>query len=152
MTDYLKRIFSQLVAGLLAQASRLVRLAALRQVLEEYTAALEEAAQLEARGQPALAKFLRDELDDTLGTTLTAAGPAPPPALNGDGHHPFSLPRPDTAASQAEGEGSPPPRRRGRPSSRANGAKAGAGEQPQEQAAEQADPTSSPKATPDHHL
>ena len=151
MTDYLKRIFGQLVAGLLAQASRLVRLAALRQVLEEYTAALEEAAQLEARGQPATAKFLRDELDDTLGTTLGAAGPAPPPALNGDGHHPFSLPRPDTAASQAEGEGSPPPRRRGRPSSRANGAKPAA-EAPQEQAAEQADPTSSPKATPDHHL
>jgi len=70
MTDYLKRIFSQLVAGLLAQASRLVRLAALRQVLEEYTAALEEAAQLEARSH----HDVIDRLPRITAPTLVASG------------------------------------------------------------------------------
>ena len=148
MSDYLKRIFGQLVAGLLAYASRLARLAALRQLLDESTAVLEEAAHLEAKGQPQLARYLRAELDDTLSDVL-AADAVPQPSLNGGGNHdPFALPRPDTTANQPAGEGSAQPRRRGRRPGK-NGAKP-ADEQPPQQ--QQAAPQSDPTVAPDHHL
>lgn len=147
MSDYLKRIFGQLVAGLLAYASRLARLAALRQLLDESTAVLEEAAHLEAKGQPQLARYLRAELNDTL-SDVHAADAVPQPSLNGGGNHdPFALPRPDTTANQPAGEGSAQPRRGRRPGK--NGAKRADDQPPpQEQAAPQSDPT----VAPDHHL
>ena len=109
MSDYLKRIFAQLVAGLLAHASRLVRLAALRQLLDESTAVLEEAAHLEAKGQPQLARYLRAELNDTLSDVL-AADAVPEPSLNGGGQsRPFRLapPRPPRTSRQGRGVLSP---------------------------------------------
>ena len=152
MSDYIKRLLGQLVAGLLSYATRLARLTALRQLLEESTAALEEAAHLEAKGHPELARFLRAELDDTLDTAL-GAGPERRPALNGDAaHDPFALPRPmDAAPTGAAGEGTRPPQRRGRRPSAASAAKP---EQQmlRENPAAPADSTASPTATTNPHL
>ena len=148
MTDLIKRALNYVMAALLVPASRLVRMAALRQLIEAYTNAYEEAARLEASGKPALAQFLRAELEDALGDDL-AATPTPQTALDGDSnHHPFALPCPDAAANQSEGQGSPPARRRGRrPGSK--GAQP-AHEAPPQQAPEPADPTTSPIPNSNH--
>ena len=50
MTDYVKRFLNMVVVSFLAHANRLARLVAVRHLVEAYTEAFEEAAQLEAKG------------------------------------------------------------------------------------------------------
>ena len=139
MTDLIKRSIGHVIGALVSLASRLARVALARELIDSFTTAYDEASRLEAKGQPQLARYLRAELDDTLGTTLSA-GPAPQPSLNGGDHDPFGLPRPSAAAlSGPAGEGASPPRRRGRRPG-TNGAQP-AQEAPREEAAEPADPT-----------
>ena len=122
MTEYVMRFLSMLVARLLAQAERLARLAAVRHEVTQYAAAYEEATALEASGRPELAKLLRAELDQTIGSALTA-GPTPQPALNEGGNgRPFAAgatlttgatfalepPRPQDAVPSADQPPSPP--------------------------------------------
>ena len=149
MSDYLKRIFGQLVAGLLAYASRLVRPGRpASKLLDESTAVLEEAAHLEAKGQPQQPREVPAGRWSTTPSDVLAADAVPQPSLNGGGNHdPFALPRPDTTANQPAGEGSAQPRRRGRRPGK-NGAKPADEQPPQQQAAPQSDPT----VAPDHHL
>ena len=70
MTEHVKRFLSMLVEALLGQAHRLARLAAVRHEVESYSLAYEEADSLEASGKPELAKLLRAELEQTIGTAL----------------------------------------------------------------------------------
>ena len=97
MTEHVKRFLSMLVEALLGQAHRLARLAAVRHEVESYSLAYEEADSLEASGKPELARLLRAELEQTIGTALPAA-PAPERALDVDGNHrPFALEPPRAA-------------------------------------------------------
>ena len=73
MTEHVKRFLSMLVEALLGQAHRLARLAAVRHEVESYSLAYEEADSLEASGKPELARLLRAELEQTIGTALPAA-------------------------------------------------------------------------------
>ena len=124
MTEHVKRFLSMLVEALLGQAHRLARLAAVRHEVESYSLAYDEADSLEASGKPQLARLLRAELEQTIGTVLPAA-PMPERALEVDGNHrPFALeppraaepgPSADQPASEPEEQGTTPPRRRGRP-------------------------------------
>ena len=135
MTEHVKRFLSMLVEALLGQAHRLAQLAAVRHEVETYTLAYEEADSLEASGKPQLARLLRAELEQTIGTALPAA-PAPERALEVDGNHrPFALeppphaaepgPSADQPASEPQRQDTPAPRRRGRPpGSKKNGTKA----------------------------
>ena len=124
MIESVTRFLNMIVAGLLAHASRLAKLAAAQHEISQYTAALDEADLLENTGVPAkqkLAKLLRLQVEQTLETAFTSpASPPQPAALNGDGliggggaHHPFALSGPtEASASSAEGRVT---RRRGRP-------------------------------------
>jgi hypothetical protein len=107
MIEYVTRFLNMIVAGLLAHAARLTKLAAVQHEVAEYTAALDEADVLENTGVPAkrqLAKLLRLEIEQTLETALTTtASPTEPAALNGDGlinnKHPFALSGPAPVAA-----------------------------------------------------
>ena len=149
MFDLLKRPLSHGIAAFVSLVSRLTRVAIARELIEAFTTAYDEAAKLEASGKPALARFLRAELDATLGDAPDA-DPTPRPALNGDGHrHSFSLPRPDAAANEPEGQGSATPGRRGRrPRKNAEAAH----EAPPQQATEPADPSTTPRSNENHHI
>jgi hypothetical protein len=140
MIEYVTRFLNMIVAGLLAHAARLTKVAAARHEVAEYTAVLEEADLLEHSAVPAkrqLAKLLRLEVERTIETAFTEA--PPPPALNGDAnHHPFALTGPtDAAASPPQGR---EPQRRGRRPSAAKVA--------QQQAPR--DPTVTPAANSEH--
>ena len=71
----------------------------------ESTAVLEEAVQLEAKGQPQLARYLRAEVNDTLSDVL-AADAVPQPSLNGGGNHdPSPCPAPIPPRTSRQGRG-----------------------------------------------
>ena len=116
MIEYVTRFLNMIVAGLLAHAARLTKVAAARHEVAEYMAVLEEADLLEQMRRSGEAPACEiaapggraDNRDGLHG------GPAAACAVMADAnHHPFALPRPtDAAASQAEGEGlpaAPPP-------------------------------------------
>ena len=123
MIESVTRFLNMVVAGLLAHAARLTKLAAAKHEITEFAAALDEADVLENTGVPAkqkLAQLLRLEVQQTIETAFTSpASPPQPAALNGDGliggggaHHPFALSGPtEASANSVEGKA---PRRRGR--------------------------------------
>lgn len=139
------KFLGPLVAALLAFTTRLARLTALRELLEESTAALDEAARLEAKGHPQLANYVRSQIDETLGGSVAAGGA---PAVNGNGQPPpFELPRPTPAGLNPPAGQGMAPRRRGRRPSGADGVQQL--ELPRENPADPADPMSSPTTSPD---
>ena len=128
MTEHVKRFLSMLVEALLGRANcDFAPLAAVPHEVESYSLAYDEADSLEASGKPQLARLLRAELEQTIGTVLPGR-PAREQALDVDGNHrPFALeppraaepgPSPEPAGERTATAGRPARRRRGRPPGR----------------------------------
>ena len=125
MTEHMKRFLSMLVEGLLGPAIPTGTIGRRAPRGRNLLAGLRRGRLPGSqRCKPQLAKLLRAELEQTIGTALPAA-PMPERALEVDGNHrPFALeppraaepgPSADQPASEPEEQGTTPPRRRGRP-------------------------------------